>query len=41
MKNSEPKIRFFLFVDLEKAFDWVPREVTCFALRRKSVSQSI
>ena len=26
---------FFLFVDLEKAFYWVPSEVICFALRRK------
>ena len=26
---------FFIFVDLEKAFDWVPREVICFGLRRK------
>ena len=26
---------FFIFVNLEKAFDWVPREIICFALRWK------
>ena len=26
---------FFVFVDLEKAFDWVSRKVVCFALRWK------
>ena len=35
MKNSKPKIRscFFIFVNLEKAFDRVSREVICFTLR--------
>ena len=31
------KIDLFIFVDLEKAFDWVSREVICFALRWKDV----
>ena len=31
---------FFIFVDPEKAFDWVPSQVICFALRQK-VSQNI
>ena len=41
MKSSEPKIRscFFIFVDLEKAFDRVPKEVIRFALRRKGVPE--
>ena len=30
---------FFIFVDLEKDFDRVPREVICFALRRKGVAE--
>ena len=39
MKNLEPKIRtcVFIFVDLEKAFDLVSREVICSVFRRKSV----
>ena len=28
---------FFIFVDLERAFDWVPREVIRFVLRQKGV----
>ena len=31
---------FFVFVDSEKTFDWVPMEVICFALRQ-NVSQNI
>ena len=30
---------FYIFVDLEIAFDWVPRGVNCFALRRKGVPE--
>ena len=30
---------FFMFVDLEKAFDWVPREVICFALSWKGAPE--
>ena len=30
---------FFIFVELEKAFDWVPREVICFTLRQKDVPE--
>ena len=35
--RAKNKKLFFIFVDLEKAFDLVPREVSCFALRQKSV----
>ena len=35
-KFRAKKKLFFIFVDQEKAFDQVSREVTCFALRRKS-----
>ena len=31
--RAKNKKLFFIFVDLEKAFDWVPRQVICFALR--------
>ena len=39
MKNSELKIVviFKIFVDMEKAFDQVPREVICSALSWKGV----
>ena len=30
---------FFVFVDLEKAFDRLPEEVICFALRQKGVPE--
>ena len=40
LKNSELKARFFfVFLDLEKAFDWKPREVIRFALRQKGVPE--
>ena len=32
--RAKNKKLLFIFVDLEKAFDQVPREVICFALRR-------
>ena len=31
--RAKHKKLFFVFVDLEKAFNWVPRKVICFALR--------
>ena len=42
MENSKPKIScFFIFVDLEKAFDRVPMEVICIALRPKGVPECL
>ena len=38
--RAKNKKLFFIFVDLEKAFDWVPSQVICFALRQK-VSENI
>ena len=38
--RAKNKKLFFVYVDLEKAFDWVPRKVIGFALRQ-SVSQNI
>ena len=35
--RAKNKKLFFIFVDLEKAFDWVPRKVICFAFGRKGV----
>ena len=37
--RAENKKLFFIFVDLEKVFDRVPREVNCFALKRKGVPE--
>ena len=37
-KDKNKKL-FFIFVDLEKAFDRVPREAIRFALRRKGVQE--
>ena len=37
--KAKNKKLFFIFVDLEKAFDRVPREVIRFALRRKDVRE--
>ena len=37
--RAKNKKLFFVFVDLEKAFDQVPREVIQFALRRKAVPE--
>ena len=37
--RAKNKKLFFIFVDLETAFDRVPREVIRFALRRKGVAE--
>ena len=37
--RAKNKKLFFVFVDLGKAFDWVPREVICFALRWKGIPE--
>ena len=37
--QSKNKKLFFIFADLEKTFDLVPREVICFALRQKGVPE--
>ena len=37
--RTKNKKSFFAFVDMEKAFDWVPREVIRFALMRKGVPE--
>ena len=34
--RAKNKKLFFIFIDLEKAFDWVPSKVICFALRQLS-----
>ena len=37
--RAKSKKLLFIFVDLEKAFDWVPREVIRFALKREGVPE--
>ena len=39
--RAKNKLVFFIFVDLEKAFDWVPKEVLCFALMGKGVPECL
>ena len=37
--RAKNKKLFFVFLDLEKALNWVPRKVINFALRRKGVPE--
>ena len=37
--RAKNKKLFFVFVDLENAFDWVTRKVIWFALRQKGVQE--
>ena len=37
--RAKNKKLFFIFVDLKKAFDPVPQEIICFALRQKGVPE--
>ena len=37
--RAQNKKLFFIFVALEKTFDWVPREVISFALKWKGVPE--
>ena len=37
--RAKNKKLFFIFIDLGQAFDLVPREVICFALRQKGVTE--
>ena len=37
--RAKNKKLFFIFVDLEQAFDWVPNQALCFALMRKGVPE--
>ena len=37
--RAKNKQLFFMFVDLKKTFDWVPREVIPFDLRQKGVPE--
>ena len=37
--RAKIKKLFFIFVNMEKAFEWEPREVICFALKQESVPE--
>ena len=37
--RAKNKKLFFVFADLEKTFDWVPREIIGFALTRKGAQE--